>query len=330
MTKYLKETEIAAGARIIKNGGIVAFRTETVYGLGANATDEAAVKKVFAAKGRPSANPLIVHFANINDISDFFASCDQTIDKSSLRILKHFKSALTVILPKPNGIPAIVSGGLDSVAVRVPSCKFARTFIKACGVPLAAPSANISSRPSPTSWTAVKEDLDGKIDAVFMGPATKIGVESSVVKVIDDKILVLRLGGTDTKKLAAETGMRIEVVTDSKTTEASPGTRFKHYSPNCDFIVLKSELINANVEKQIKKGKMVAVLCIDENMELYKNLNNCLSVIGLGKTSTVVTKNFFAALRRAEKTNNIIICEEFPSTPEFEAVRERAIRASLA
>ena len=293
-TKLLNEKQIQVGTEIIKSGGTVVFRTETVYGLGANATNEDAVKKIFEAKGRPAVNPLIVHFSSLKEVLARFPD----IDNVTRMVLKKVKSAITVILSRPDWIPLVTTGGLETVAVRVPSCKFARKFIKACGVPLAAPSANTSTRPSPTRWQDAYEDLDGQVNAIFCGGATDIGLESTVVKVHADEIQVLRLGGICTKELSKKTGMKVE----HNATNESPGTQFKHYAPSCPLRVV-------------------------EDVSAFESLKNVKTIrcVDLGKKPE---KKLFAIIRDAEKQCDMIVCEKFPNAPEYEAINDRLLRAS--
>lgn len=292
-TQLLKESEIKKAAGIIKSGGVVAFRTETVYGLAADATNPDAVKKVFTAKGRPAVNPLIVHFYSLSELFSRFPN----IDCQTRRVLEKIKSAITVILPRPDFIPLVTTGGLETVAVRVPSCRFARLFIKSCGVPLAAPSANTSTRPSPTRWQDVAEDLDGHIDAILCGKQTQIGVESTVVKVTGGKIQVLRLGGISTSELTKKTGLAAE----HKPTHESPGTRFKHYAPKCPLYLTKDP-------DRVKDAGAKVIRCRD-----------------LGQNPA---KNLFAAIRDAEKNSKFIICEVFPDLPKYQTINERLGKAS--
>ena len=342
MTKLHKEIEVEAGASIIRDGGIVAFRTETVYGLGADATNAEAVAKVFEAKGRPADNPLIVHFASLKHLRKYFPN----IDDDTVRVFDNFKRALTVVLPKPEQIPDIVTGGKDSVAVRIPGCFFARRFIKRCGVPIAAPSANTTSRPSPTSWQDVYEDLNKKIDAIFMGRSCKYGIESTVIKIVENdsvhatskedlraKILVLRLGSVDVKSLAKKMKMKVEVLGDSpdemKIRHASPGTRFKHYAPSCPVITFPyDDSMSANIisyaTEQINLGKSLVILSHSSNRYLYPGI----PVMHLGWTARRVAKSLFSTFRVAEKGADLIICEMFPNTLAFAAVNERITKAS--
>jgi len=312
-TQLLNPTEIKVAASIIKRGGVVAFPTETVYGLGADATNTTAIEKVFEVKGRPAQNPLIVHFESLENLFKRIPD----MNDSTKKVLLAIKEALTVVIPRPEWIPAVVSAGLNTVAVRVPACEFAREFIKACGVPLVAPSANISGRPSPTEWQHVHTDLDGKVDAIFKCNPTRIGVESTVVKVLPDKIQVLRLGGVNTKKL--EKILPVEIVGGS--TE-SPGTRFKHYAPACKMVVAKfGKDMTARIKNFIK-GKNATVIFWKGTAKQYAP-----STFYLGKTIEEITRNLYSSIRKAERGSDIIVCEGFPETAEYETLRERVQRA---
>lgn len=318
-TQLLKSTEIEKGAALVKAGGVVAFPTETVYGLGADATSISAAEKIFEVKGRPAQNPLIVHFESLENL---FARIPE-IDANTKKVLTKIKEALTVVIPRPAWIPAIVSAGLDTVAVRVPSCEFARAFIKACGVPIAAPSANVSGRPSPTNWQHVYVDLKGKIDAVFECDPTRIGVESTVIKVSDNIITVLRLGGINTAELGKATGMQVVVATASSEVKASPGTRFKHYAPTCKMVVAKYGPDMTQRIRQYIKGKTATVIFWKGTARDYAP-----SLVFLGDTTEEITRNIYSAIRAAEWGSDVIVCEGFPETAEYETLNERISRAS--
>jgi L-threonylcarbamoyladenylate synthase len=321
VTELLKERQYKHAANVIQSGGTVAFRTETVYGLGADATNPAAVSKIYTAKGRPDKNPLIVHFASCRDVLELFPD----LDRGVVQLLKKIKTALTIVIDRKNALPDIVSAGLPTVAIRIPACRSARRFIRACKTPIAAPSANTSTRPSPTDWRAVHEDLNGRIDAILMGSRTQIGVESTVIKIKDQKILVLRLGGCCTKTLEKISGMPVEIVTDSATTVASPGTHFKHYAPNAEMYTATYGInMIANINNFIKDRTDVIVLCARNNKQLYPTAR----VIDLGGSSTEIQRNIFRAIRDADKQSKLIIAEGFPTTPEYEAVNERLTRAA--
>jgi len=315
-TKILGKSEIKQGAAIVKDGGVVAFPTETVYGLGADATNVLAVEKIFDAKGRPSQNPLIVHFESLDDL---FTRLPE-IDPQTKNVLIEINEALTVVIPRPKWIPSIVSAGLETVAVRVPSCEFARAFIKACGTPLAAPSANTSGRPSSTRWQQVYVDLKGKIDAVFSCDPTRIGVESTVIKVLQDKIQVLRLGGINTKQL--EKILPVEIV-NGKQANASPGTQFKHYAPTCHMVVARYGEDMAKRIQEYIKGRKATVIFWQGKADYY--LPN---VVYLGETLEEITRNFYSAIRAAEWGSDVVVCEGFPDTAEYEVLNERSRRAA--
>jgi len=310
-TKLLNPSDIPLAAEIIHHGGVVAFPTETVYGLGADATNTAAIEKVFRVKGRPAQNPLIVHFESLDDL---FARIPN-LDEHTKQVLLEIKEALTVVIARPAWIPAAASAGLDTVAVRVPSCEFARNFIKACGVPLVAPSANTSGRPSPTRWQHVRFDLNGKVDAIFKCNPTRIGVESTVVKVLPDRIQVLRLGGVGTQQLGNL--MPVEIIGGSK---ESPGARFKHYAPTCKMVVARyGEDMTARIKEYIGTKRATII---------YWQGEYASNAIFLGKTVEEITRNLYASIRKAEESSDVIVCESFPETQEYETLRERIVRAA--
>jgi L-threonylcarbamoyladenylate synthase len=225
-------------ARILRDGGTVAFPTETVYGLGADATDESAVRKIFEAKGRPADNPLIVH---IGDIAMLDSIVEDITDSARSIIEIFFPGPITVVLKKREVIPDIVSAGLGTVGVRIPSNRIAHEFLKLCRVPVAAPSANVSGKPSPTRWEAVKEDLDGRIDCILKGEATEIGLESTVVDCTSEPPVVLRTGSVtleELRKVIPE--IRIWNETSDEIAAKSPGMKHRHYSPNARVVVIES------------------------------------------------------------------------------------------
>ncbi|MCL2570704.1 MAG: L-threonylcarbamoyladenylate synthase [Firmicutes bacterium] len=333
MTKLLKESEIFVGAQIIKSGGTVAFRTETVYGLGADATSDLAVQKIFDAKSRPAVNPLIIHFYGIAHLIQYFPHVDQIVQD----VFKKVKYGITVILPKPENfrIANRALGGLDTVAVRIPNCGFSKKFIQACGVPIAAPSANISTRPSSTRWQDVYDDLNKRVNAIFMGKPAEQGIESTVIKLNklpngEYEIGILRQGAVSQARLEKLLGYRTYIVEDKKEKESSPGTRFKHYSPSIPVYV--SSCVRATSE--FVKDKNVIILCLNSSRGKYTS-----KTILLGNTITSVKASFFAKLRQAEKeiiTNRkrgntgqeAIIIEELPNRPEFDSIKERISKAS--
>ncbi len=222
-------------AEFIKKGGITAFPTETVYGLGANVFDETAIAEIFVAKQRPSDNPLIAHIANVNQINLLASEINETAQRF---IDAFFPSPLTLVLPKRPEVPLIATANLYTIGVRMPKNELARKFIECCGTPIVAPSANLSGKPSPTTWQAVSEDLDGKIDCILQGEATEIGLESTVVDCTSDIPYILRTGSVTLEQLR-------EVVADTQLytlqkdeIAKSPGLKHRHYSPKAKVVLL--------------------------------------------------------------------------------------------
>lgn len=232
----LVTASLHVAAEFIKHGEVVAFPTETVYGLGANIFDEAAIRKIFRAKGRPPDNPLIAHVASVAQI----ASLTSQITASAAKLIAAFFPApLTLVLPKHASVPRLATAGLETIGVRMPRHALAREFIRVCGVPLVAPSANLSGRPSPTTWQAVKADLDGRIACILIGEQTEVGLESTVVDCTGAAPVVLRAGAVTLEQLQA-------VIPDSRLADQqdigapkSPGLKYRHYSPQARVVIVK-------------------------------------------------------------------------------------------
>ncbi len=233
--KTLLINSVHEASRFIKKGEVAAFPTETVYGLGANAYDEKAVRKIFKAKGRPADNPLIVHVASKKDI---YVLAEEVNDAAKKIIKQFFPGPITVILKKNEIIPDIVTAGLNTIAIRMPAMKLTRDFIKACGVPVAAPSANISGSPSPTSFIHVLQDFDGKIPCLLIGPDAKYGLESTVVDCSVSPPVVLRPGVITLEQLK-RIDKRIRLASKTKTAK-SPGQKYRHYAPKAKVKIVTS------------------------------------------------------------------------------------------
>ena len=318
-------------AEILKNGGLAAIPTETVYGLAADALNGEAVAKIFAAKGRPMDNPLIVHVAEFEDIERF--ALVREIPEAAKKLAKVFwPGPLTIIMKKGGVIPDEVSAGLDTVAIRLPSHPSARAIIKAADTPLAAPSANLSGSPSPTTAQHVMNDMDGKIDAVFDGGACGVGVESTVITLAEDTPRLLRPGRVTLEQLREVLG---EVELDSAVLNklkdgqkaSSPGMKYKHYAPKANVILLKctdDEFIN-----YVNRcgGSGVAALCCDEDVEKLS-----VKYISLGKRNDYEAhaQRLFDSLRRIDGYGNIVtVYTRLPSTDGVGlAVYNRLIRAA--
>lgn len=239
-TKILTQnpSDIQKAAEIIRSGGLVVFPTETVYGLGANALNEIAIKKVYFAKGRPSDNPLIVHITDLDTLTELTGLVPPLAEK----LIKAFwPGPLTLVLAKSSLVPSVTSGGLETVAVRMPAHRIAQALIKAAGVPIAAPSANLSGKPSSTQFQHVIEDLDGRVDAIIDGGETLHGLESTVVSFIDDHVVILRLGSITQDDLERVVGAsHVRHAKNKNETEHSPGTKYRHYAPKAQIEIITS------------------------------------------------------------------------------------------
>ena len=270
-TKYWKLTGTPADAEayaeagaLVRAGQVVAFPTETVYGLGANALNPQAVAKIFAAKGRPQDNPLIVHIARKEDID----SLTTGLNANARKIMEHFMPGpLTIIVPKAEIIPDVTSAGLDTVGVRFPINKYAQEFILACGCPIAAPSANLSGRPSPTNAQDVLEDMQGKVAGILDGGSCGVGLESTVVDTTSPVPTICRPGGVTYEMLTEVLGA-VEIdpalLGDKNFKPIAPGMKYRHYAPKEPVYLLEGnavELLPALVGKAVAAGLRVGVLC---------------------------------------------------------------------
>src|SRR3989344_4555872 len=249
--------KIRDAASIIRKGGLVAFPTETVYGLGASAFDKRAVAAIFRSKGRPGDNPIIVHIAVKEDVF----KVAKEVDERAIKLIEKFwPGPLTIVLKKNKKIANNVSKGLNTVAVRMPKHKIANLLIKESGVPIAAPSANLSGRPSPTNAKHAIEDLNGRVDAIIDGGDVDIGVESTVIDLSSDKAVVLRPGKISLKELRKTIG-EVKLHDGREKKAKSPGMKYKHYSPNARVIVVKGN--KKNFDRFVKlysvKGKVGVV-----------------------------------------------------------------------
>lgn len=276
-TQMLNTTEkdLETAAEILKNGGLVAFPTETVYGLGANALDPEAVAKVYAAKGRPSDNPMIVHISRASDIGQLTPKLSQRI----IRLIENFwPGPLTLVVPKKEGVPDVTTGGLDTVAVRMPDDRVALKIISLAGCPIAAPSANISGKPSPTKASHVIDDLSGKIDAIVCGEDCRVGIESTVLDVSTEVATILRPGIITAENIEAAIGETVNLdpallvnrtadsngevngETDSPAPK-SPGMKYKHYAPKAQMTVIEGqrERVKSEIERLKTLNEMIGL-----------------------------------------------------------------------
>lgn len=300
-------------AEYIKRGGIVAFPTETVYGLGANVFDEQAVAKIFEAKQRPADNPLIAHITDIGQMGRLATEVTEDAEKF---IQAFYPGPLTIVLPKSDAVPYIATAGLDTIGVRMPRFERAQRFLAQCGVPVVAPSANLSGRPSPTTWQAVLEDLDGRIDCILRGDPTEIGLESTVVDCTGEVPLLLRNGAISLAQLQA-------IVPETRSYEPqvdehpkSPGLKHRHYSPVAEVIILDLKFEISN----FKRGS--AYIGINERGEGFEMMRICRSTEEYAHS---VFEFFRECDRRGLKT---IYCESVDEKGIGSALMDRLRRAA--
>ncbi len=324
LTKYLNfnDDDLQLAGSLIRQGKLVAFPTETVYGLGANALDEKAVVSTYVAKGRPSDNPLIVHVWCKQQIFQVA----RTINADAEKIIDNLMPAsITIVLPKKPIVPNCVTADLDTVAIRMPKSAEARKFLQYCQVPVTAPSANTSSRPSPTTWQAVKEDMDGKIDAILCGSPCEVGIESTVVDLCGETPLILRPGIITPQILENVLGKPVRVVTNPKEKVNSPGVRYKHYAPTVPMALNldgdKQKLLAFYREKALLGLNPVLLV---EHPEDFEGCN----AHPIGNTDLAVAQNLFENLRYLEKRYGYIIAS-FTSKTEFaQSILNRMIRSA--
>ena len=316
-------------AQILGRGGLVVFPTETVYGLGGNGLDADAAKKIYAAKGRPSDNPLILHIAVPEDAEQFAYT-----NELYYRLAKAFMPGpLTVVLPKKDIVPASATGGLDTVALRCPAHPVAHRLIELAGVPIAAPSANLSGKPSPTCAAHVLQDMDGRVDMIIDGGECDIGLESTIVSITDQGVTLLRPGGITYDALC----MVCEEVTVADAVlhrlaenerPLSPGMKYRHYAPTAPLVLLKGDETDVlNYLRTEQENKRCAILCYEEELPLLKH--DRLISVGARADIAAQAKRLFRALREADATDAEIIYAHLPDTGGLGlALYNRMIRAA--
>lgn len=328
MMIILHDKDAKTASKMLKNGKIVAIPTETVYGLAANALDSDAVAKIFKVKGRPQDNPLIVHVANRSDV---FPLVSNFPDKASKLIDKFWPGPLTIILPKSDVIPNGVSAGLNTIAIRMPANEITRKIIDLAGVPLAAPSANRSGKPSPTKLEHVVKDMEGHIDVVLDGGECSIGLESTVISLVGDIPILLRPGAVTEDDIVSAIGdisvssaVYNEIRGDEK--PLSPGMKYKHYSPRAKVVIVNDftdkyiRFINSHIDNRIY------ALCYEEDLKFVKG--NAISYGRMASPEDQARK-LFDALRKLDDTDAKIIYARPPMKYGIGlAVYNRLIRAA--
>lgn len=327
--------KLKEAAGILKNGGLAAFPTETVYGLGANALDAAAAKKIYEAKGRPSDNPLIAHVAEFDELIPLTA----VIPEKGRALAEAFwPGPLTLIFPKSDLVPYGTTGGLDTVAIRMPSDPVARELIRLAGVPVAAPSANTSGRPSPTTAEHVYQDMNGKIEMIVDGGPVGIGVESTIVDVTEEIPVLLRPGAVTIEMLERVVGtVRIDPAISGPVSPdlhpKAPGMKYRHYAPKATLTLIEGDTerviaeINRLTEERTKEGYKTGIICTDETKDKYSH--GTIRSIGRRSKEETVAHNLYAVLRDFDDLGmEYIYSESFSADHLGQAIMNRLSKAA--
>ena len=300
-------------AGFVKLGGIVAIPTETVYGLGANVFDELAISRIFEAKQRPDDNPLIAHVSSVDEITELAIE----IPSNAQRLIdRFFPGPLTLVLHKSDRVPLLATAGLETIGVRMPRLDLAKDFLLACGAPVVAPSANLSGRPSPTTWEAVLEDLEGRVDCILQDDSTEIGLESTVVDCTTDPPVLLRKGAVSMESLREFVPEIVVADSNYATAPRSPGLKHKHYSPRARVIVVDAQADSFATEED------VAFIGVTTPLASVKRSRVCRSVDEYAAT-------LFEFFRECDRLNiATIYCEAVPEQGIGAALMDRIRRAS--
>lgn len=326
------EKKLKRISKVLRDGGLVVFPTETVYGLGANGLNKRACKKIYEAKKRPSDNPLILHIAQEDQLKELVSEVPDIAKK----LMKNFwPGPLTLIFKRSKKVPDEATGGLETVAIRMPSHKIAKKILKEVNLPIAAPSANLSGRPSPTITEHVVEDLEGRVDIIVDGGHTVVGIESTVLDVSVYPPIVLRPGKITLEDLR-EVDKNITIdntIIDSKdnTIPKSPGQKYKHYAPKADATCFAGGLENVvkEINRRIKENsnKKIAVLATQETFEDYENAYKVYN-LGSRENLEVIASNLFDALRKCDEDNvDLIYAEGFELRGMGLSIMNRLLKA---
>lgn len=332
--RQLDKEVIETAGKILRSGGLVAFPTETVYGLGADALNERAAEKIYAAKGRPSDNPLIVHITRMEDLPKIA----ETIPEAAVTLAEaYWPGPLTMIFEKTPVVPYGTTGGLDTVAVRMPSDETARAVIEAGGGFIAAPSANTSGRPSPTEAWHVEEDLKGRIDMILDGGPVDIGVESTIVDMTTDPPTLLRPGAVTKEMMEglieAVAEDKGSLSADSQEPPKAPGMKYRHYAPKAELSVVEGPMelvvsaINRMAAERIAQGFRVGIIGTQETVERYtKGVVKC---IGTREDEATIASHLYGILREFDQENvDYIFSESFARGGIGNAIMNRLLKAA--
>ncbi|MGM7703082.1 L-threonylcarbamoyladenylate synthase [Pseudalkalibacillus sp. Hm43] len=319
---------IQEAAMWMREGEVIAFPTETVYGLGANACSNEAIEKIFEAKGRPSDNPLIVHIANQDQLKQAASSWSHTAE----RLMDAFwPGPLTIILPKNKSIAERTTAGLESVGVRMPDHPVALALIEAAGVPIAAPSANRSGKPSPTKGDHVDKDLNGRIKGIIDAGTTGVGLESTVVEVTDDQVTILRPGGITKAQLESvvENVSWDHALFEKEQVPKSPGMKYTHYAPDAPLFLIEgsNDFFQSVIDRFRSEGKRVGILVSDE---LASHLStDVLKTLGTSTRVEGIAQRLYDQLRAFDETEvDVILAEMYPIDGLGEALMNRLLKAA--
>lgn len=332
--EQLNNEVIKEAGEILRKGGLVAFPTETVYGLGADALNEQAAQKIYAAKGRPSDNPLIVHITNMEDL----LKITKNVSKEAFKVAeKYWPGPLTMIFEKNEKVPYGTTGGLDTVAVRMPSHEIARAVIDAGGGYIAAPSANTSGRPSPTAAEHVKEDMDGRIEMIVDGGDVEIGVESTILDMTVTPPMILRPGAITKEMLADLIGQVTEDIAiidpGSRKKPKAPGMKYRHYAPKAELLIVEGavddvvDAINRMAGEQMEKGFKVGIIGTEESVGRYEQGD--IKSIGTREDESTIAVHLYGILREFDQDEvDYIYSESFATGGIGSAIMNRLLKAA--
>ncbi|MCR4611525.1 MAG: threonylcarbamoyl-AMP synthase [Lachnospiraceae bacterium] len=321
-------------AQIIKDGGLVAFPTETVYGLGCDAMNSRSARKIYRAKGRPSDNPLIVHIAELYQLNEAAEEIPECVNALAENF---WPGPLTIILKKSKSIPRHTTGGLSTVAVRMPADDVARELIIRSECLIAAPSANVSGRPSPTEAMHVYNDLEGRIDAIIDAGTSAVGLESTILDLTSDVPVILR-PGVITREMLEQVIGRVDIDTsilkvDDKVKPKAPGMKYRHYAPNANLIIVEGDpskvatYINSQVREGKESGSTVGIIASDENIKRYKA--DVIKSIGSAEDEREIAHNLYGILREFDETDvDKIYAESFNNEGIGLAIMNRLLKAA--
>lgn len=325
---------IEEAGKILRGGGLVAFPTETVYGLGGDALNPASAEKIYAAKGRPSDNPLIVHIAKKSDV---YRIAKRVSGEAEKLMEAFWPGPLTLIFPKTDLVPSKTTGGLNTVAVRMPSDKIAAAFIRAAGGFVSAPSANASGRPSTTTAEHVAEDLDGRIEMILDGGQAVIGLESAIVDVSEEKPVILRPGVITKAMMEAVIGPietdQAVIAPDSGIKPKAPGMKYRHYAPKAELTIVEGNTeaviaaVNRLAEETEAKGKKVGIIATDETVNRYEK--GLVRSLGARSHEEEISMHLFEVLRSFDETDvDCIYSESFENAAIGQAIMNRLLKAA--